>query len=102
MRFAVIAMIFFIFPLSVLGYGIAYLAMHYADFGLLPLLGLIGIAFATFLSSISFVTVLKTFFCTQCVNFSCPLNTVPKSVVDAYLRKNPVMKEAWEKKRLYC
>jgi hypothetical protein len=30
------------------------------------------------------------------VNFSCPLNNVPKELVDAYLVKNLIMKEAWE------
>jgi hypothetical protein len=30
------------------------------------------------------------------VNFSCPLNDVPKEVVDAYLERNPVMQRAWE------
>lgn len=34
--------------------------------------------------------------CHECVNFSCPLNRVPKPVVDAYLRQNTVMREAWE------
>lgn len=40
---------------------------------------------------------LKHNVCTHCVNFSCPLNGVPKAVVDAYLRQNPVMREGWEK-----
>jgi hypothetical protein len=31
-----------------------------------------------------------------CIDFSCPVNAVPQSVVDAYLRRNPVMREAWE------
>jgi hypothetical protein len=97
MWFAVVAMIFFIFPLTVLGYGIFYVSSHFAIYGLISLLGLIGVSFATLLSSISFVAVLKTFFCSQCVNFSCTFNTVPKQVVDAYLKRNPVMKEAWEK-----
>ncbi len=35
--------------------------------------------------------------CPTCVNFSCPLNSVPKNLVDAYLKKNPIMREAWEK-----
>ena len=39
----------------------------------------------------------QTFFYPKCVNFSCPLNTVPKPVVDAYLKKNDVMREAWER-----
>jgi hypothetical protein len=34
--------------------------------------------------------------CSRCVNFSCPANHVPKQVVDAYLRRNPAMLEAWE------
>ena len=37
--------------------------------------------------------------CVRCVNFSCPLNRVPKPVVDAYLRRNPVMRTAWEEGR---
>jgi hypothetical protein len=34
--------------------------------------------------------------CVRCINFSCPVNGVPKSLVDAYLRRNPIMREAWE------
>jgi hypothetical protein len=34
--------------------------------------------------------------CRRCVNFSCPLNRVPKRVVDEYLRRNEVMRNAWE------
>ena len=36
--------------------------------------------------------------CSRCPNFSCPLNNVPKKVVDDYLRQNTVMRKAWEKK----
>jgi len=36
--------------------------------------------------------------CAKCPNFSCPLNNVPKDIVDAYLRQNPVMRKAWEEK----
>lgn len=34
--------------------------------------------------------------CTRCINFSCPMNVVPKEIVDAYLERNPVMRAAWE------
>jgi hypothetical protein len=34
--------------------------------------------------------------CVRCINFSCPANAVPKSLVDAYLLRNPVMRRAWE------
>lgn len=36
--------------------------------------------------------------CSKCVNFSCPLSRVPKEVVDEYLRRNAVIREAWEAK----
>lgn len=41
--------------------------------------------------------VLKTYYCSKCVNFSCPLNSVDKRIVDDYLMKNDVMREAWER-----
>ena len=44
-----------------------------------------------------FFTWLTQRVCNQCVNFSCPLNHVPKPIVDAYLRRNPIMKDAWVK-----
>jgi hypothetical protein len=39
---------------------------------------------------------LKRNVCGRCVNFSCPANSVPKPVVDGYLRRNPEMRKAWE------
>ncbi|MGA9351243.1 MAG: hypothetical protein WBW48_20900 [Anaerolineae bacterium] len=45
---------------------------------------------------VSFIFSLRKHVCTRCVNFSCPANGVPKEVVDAYLRRNPVMRRAWE------
>ena len=96
MMYFLIATIFFIFPLSILGYGISYVSYNYAEYGLIALLGLIGITVGCFVSAISFVYTLKIFFCPHCVNFSCPLNSVPKPVIDEYLKKNDVMREAWE------
>ena len=34
--------------------------------------------------------------CGKCVNFSCPFNHVKKECVDTFLKKNPVMRKAWE------
>jgi len=47
--------------------------------------------------SAMFFWTLRRYTCSQCVNFSCPLNCVSKEIVDAYLERNPVMREAWEK-----
>jgi hypothetical protein len=71
--------------------------MNYSEFGLIPLAGMIALTVGSLATSLSFVSMLNTFYCNKCVNFSCPYNTVPKVVVDDYLRKNKVMKEAWEK-----
>jgi hypothetical protein len=67
----------------------------------LPFLIIAGqylLALITFSGIVGFVFSLKKNICTRCVNFSCPLNGVPKIVVDAYLRGNPVMRQAWEAK----
>lgn len=45
----------------------------------------------------NFNFLLKKHHCSYCLNFDCPLNKVPKKVVDEYLRKNPYIKDAWEK-----
>jgi hypothetical protein len=34
--------------------------------------------------------------CKKCLNFSCPLNRVKKEQVDTFLKKNPIMRKAWE------
>jgi hypothetical protein len=49
-------------------------------------------------SGIMFFWTLRKCTCSQCVNFSCPLNLVPKEIVDEYLARNPVMRKAWEEK----
>jgi len=36
--------------------------------------------------------------CSKCPNFSCPLNNVSKEVVHEYLKRNSVMRKAWEDK----
>jgi hypothetical protein len=43
-----------------------------------------------------FFWTLGKYVCSACVNFSCPLNRVPKETVDEYLRRNPTMRAAWE------
>jgi hypothetical protein len=45
---------------------------------------------------IFFFSFLITRRCDRCLNFSCPLNRVKKVVVDTFLKKNLVIKRAWE------
>jgi hypothetical protein len=54
---------------------------------------LAGIALSTVLS---WGFNLRKHVCTHCIHFSCPINAVPKPIVDAYLRRNPAIQEAWE------
>jgi hypothetical protein len=87
----------FFWPVGWAVYGIYYIAANYQSFGLIALLGMIGLCFAIVLTHLQFFLILWNKFCTRCVNFSCPYNKVPKETVDAYLELNPVMKEAWVK-----
>ena len=43
-----------------------------------------------------FIFIVKTYHCPKCPNFSCPLNFMTKEVVDEFLKRNPVMRKAWE------
>lgn len=85
------------FPVFANFYGVYFVATNYSQFSQPALLGMIGLAVLTLASSLTFFYALSIYVCSKCVNFSCPLNTVPKDVVDEYLGRNPVMGEAWEK-----
>jgi len=55
------------------------------------LLALIGLS-----TMVSGIYLLRRNICTRCVNFSCPLNAVPKATIEAFLVRNPVIQKAWE------
>jgi hypothetical protein len=55
------------------------------------LLAFIGVS-----AAVSGAFILRKNVCTRCINFSCPLNAVPKQLVDTYLRRNPDIQAAWE------
>lgn len=69
------------------GFPLVFLSL-----GRLLLLTLIGLA-----AAISAVYGLRVNACTRCVNFSCPLNMVPKETMDIYLSRNPYIMKDWEK-----
>lgn len=45
---------------------------------------------------ILWLVVIQLKVCTDCINFSCVLNRVPKEFRDEFLKKNPRIKKAWE------
>lgn len=90
-------LIYGLFPIAGQAYGLWIVAIRFSAFGLVALLGIIGMMVASLVTLTSFYLMLRTFYCAKCVNFSCPLNTVPKHAVDKYLQRSPRMREAWEK-----
>ena len=50
---------------------------------------------ATTLGLVVFFGALLKFKCSRCINFSCIFNRVPKSAIEAFLDRNPIMKQAW-------
>jgi len=92
----IIGMIFFLgFPTIAISIGLGVLwssgILEIWQVAIILVLDILTVIFG-----FNFIFRLKKSVCSQCINFSCPLNKVSKEIVDAYLRKNPVMKEAWE------
>jgi hypothetical protein len=44
-------------------------------------------------------TTLKMAFCSQCMNFACPLNEVKEDGRGAFFERNPTIAQAWDKER---
>lgn len=42
---------------------------------------------------------LRKYYCSHCINFACPLNSVDKEIHIRFINKNPVIKDAWETRR---
>jgi len=40
---------------------------------------------------------LNKYYCTHCINFSCPLNNVNEEIRNKFFSKNPIVREAWKK-----
>ena len=53
-----------------------------------------------FLTSASFFVTLRHSYCSQCMNFACPLNLVDEKVRAEFFRRNPVIAQAWQAKGL--
>ena len=82
------------FPSFAQAYGVWFLSTH-REFGHHYLSGLVGLNLATIVSATVFYIVLRSRFCSRCVNLSCPFNKVSEDVAAEFLEKNPIMKDAW-------
>lgn len=46
-----------------------------------------------------FFLLLKKLFCSQCINFACPLNSVGDEIREVFFQNNPRIAEAWQDSR---
>ena len=67
MMLFLVSTVFFIFPLFAGISGIVYIALF--NYNLITLMGFIGITLACLMSSITFVVILKLYYCSKCINF---------------------------------
>lgn len=86
-----------LFPVVVMIYGICLVIVLSMQPQQLMLFGTTAIAVGTLLTGLQFFFIMQQYFCSKCVNFSCPFNRVSGDIVRVYLDKNPVMKDAWQK-----
>ncbi len=89
------ALFFVFFPVIVDIYGLSVI-IESSETGFIELALLILLFLLSTIGGIYFFLFLRKNICPYCVNFSCPLNKVSKELVDAYLQRNPIMREAWE------
>jgi len=85
-----------LFPIIAFIYGIVALFINMTT--LAEKIAMIGITIILALEMIDFNNMLQNNLCTKCPNFSCVMNKTSKQVRDEYIKKNPVMKKAWEAK----
>ena len=85
------------FPILSELFGIWFLYSNGFNFFNQSFLVLIFILISTTLTCIIFYAAFLLLYCPRCINFSCYFNKVPKIIIDEYLKKNPVIRKAWEK-----
>jgi hypothetical protein len=71
--------------LLIFGYPLAFLLMGLQWFLLAIYL----------LTTVSFYVTLRHSFCSQCMNFACPLNLTNDQVRAAFFERNPIVARAW-------
>jgi len=81
-------------------YSIWFFLLNNPNATWIMIIALIGLLLATILSFLMFFFLFLFTLCPRCINFSCQFNRVPKELVDEYLKKNPVIKKAWEKRNI--
>ena len=89
-----------IFPFLSELYGIWFIFSTNQNFNLLKILGPIIFLIVTLISYLIFIFLFLFKFCPKCINFSCKFNKAPQELVDEYLKRNPIIKDAWNKSKI--
>lgn len=94
----IILAIFFLLPMPgvIWGYNIWFFFENLSVYGQTLWISVIFLAVMTMFSLLAFAFVMVKYICALCINFSCPFNRVDKQFRDSYLKRNPVMRKAWE------
>jgi hypothetical protein len=87
-------------PLFSLLFSILYFLSNNPNASWIVIIALIGILLAIIISFSTFYSLFLLSFCRRCINFSCMFNKVPKELVNEYLKRNPVIRKAWEKRKI--
>ena len=86
-----------LFPLISEIYGLWFIYSNTLNITQFINLSLTILIFLTIISYFIFISFFLLTFCPRCVNFSCKLNKVPKEIIEEYIKKNPVINDAWSK-----
>jgi MFS family permease len=81
-------------------YSVWFFLSNNPNTSLILVFGLLGVLLATILSFLMFYSLFLLTYCSRCINFSCLFNKVPQDLIDEYLKRNPVIKEAWKKSKI--
>ncbi|MHA1253272.1 MAG: hypothetical protein ACTSRP_25050 [Candidatus Helarchaeota archaeon] len=80
-QFIIALSLFIVIPIILLIISQAYIMLIFASIG-----------------TIYWIIVIQFIICPHCINFSCPLNRVPKSIRDKFIHRNLTIRKAWEEK----
>lgn len=89
-----------IFPIISELYTIWFIFSTSQNFGLIKIIGPVILLIVTIIAYLVFISLFLFKFCPKCINFSCKFNKVPQELMDEYLKRNPVIRDAWEKNEI--
>lgn len=87
-----------LFPYIGSGLGIVWFILNPIDYFVTGI-SIIVITATFTIIVIYFTKLLQGFACKHCPNFSCGMNKTPNEYLEVFLKKNPILKKAWEEKK---